>query len=383
MKKILVVHNNYRDLGGEDIAVRNEINYLKKYYEVETLFFSNNIKSLINDSISLIKSNNPKSNLKIELLIKKFKPDIVYIHNTWFKASLGIFNTLNELGIKTVVKLHNFRYYCTKSYLSKDHFGSKEFCSACGARRNSIGFFNKYYKESIFKSLAVLRYGKKYFNILKNNKLDLFVLTDFHKKFLVDLGIDKKKVTVFPNYLDTNLAVEELRNSKGDYLIYAGRISEEKGVEELIKAFLKTDVKNLKLKIVGTGPSLSSLKKVYKNKKIEFIGQISNNEVLDLISKSRAVVTATKLFEGQPTLLCESSSLGVPSIFPEVGGIKEFYPKDYKLSFKQFDYDDLTNKIKLLENTSELELIGKENQEFINNYLNKDRLKNIFKIVHD
>ena len=104
MKKILVVHNNYRYLGGEDIAVQNEINYLKKYYEVETLFFSNNIKSLIKDSISLIKSNNSKSNLKIDLLVKKFKPDVVYIHNTWFKVSLGIFKILNELDVKTVVK---------------------------------------------------------------------------------------------------------------------------------------------------------------------------------------------------------------------------------------------------------------------------------------
>ena len=62
---------------------------------------------------------------------------------------------------------------------------------------------------------------------------------------------------------------------------------------------------------------------------------------MQIISKSIAVVTATKLYEGQPTLLCEASGLGVPSIFPDTGGIFEFFPKNYPLSFKKFDHLDL------------------------------------------
>ena len=43
--RILFVHNEYLEIGGEDIAVQNEINYLKEYYEVNELIFSNNIKN--------------------------------------------------------------------------------------------------------------------------------------------------------------------------------------------------------------------------------------------------------------------------------------------------------------------------------------------------
>ena len=39
MKKILLVHNTYKYLGGEDIAVTKEIEFLKKHYQVETLIF--------------------------------------------------------------------------------------------------------------------------------------------------------------------------------------------------------------------------------------------------------------------------------------------------------------------------------------------------------
>ena len=42
-----------------------------------------------------------------------FKPDIVYIHNTWFKANLGIFDILKKENVEVVLKIHNFRFACT------------------------------------------------------------------------------------------------------------------------------------------------------------------------------------------------------------------------------------------------------------------------------
>ena len=54
MKKILIIHNKYREVGGEDIAVENEINLLKKSYEVKVLYFNNNFQSFINTLISFL-----------------------------------------------------------------------------------------------------------------------------------------------------------------------------------------------------------------------------------------------------------------------------------------------------------------------------------------
>ena len=62
----------------------------------------------------------------------------------------------------------------------------------------------------------------------------------------------------------------------------------------------------------------------YKLKNVDFLGNMKNEEVLSLINRSKGVVTATKLLEGQPTLLCEASMLGVVSIYPKAGGISEF-----------------------------------------------------------
>ena len=78
------------------------------------------------------------------------------------------------------------------------------------------------------------------------------------------------------------------------------------------------------------------------------------------IKTSRAVITATKLFEGQPRVLLEASSFGVPSIYPKFGGMVDFFPTEYKLSFNQFDYVDLQNKIMMLHDS---ELLSRESEE--------------------
>ena len=114
---------------------------------------------------------------------------------------------------------------------------------------------------------------------------------------------------------------------------------------------------------------------------IEIIGEVPNDKVLDYIENSKAVVTATKLFEGQPTLLCEASMLGVPSIFPNTGGVLEFFPQDYIYSFEQFNYEDLKEKINLLSNLELLEIEGKNNKDFILDILDRDNLIEDFKKI--
>ena len=77
MKKILVVHTNYQTLGGEDVAVDNEVELLKENYEVETLYFSNNINQYLSQLISFIFNRNKGSEKRLKKILSEFKPDIV------------------------------------------------------------------------------------------------------------------------------------------------------------------------------------------------------------------------------------------------------------------------------------------------------------------
>ena len=90
MEKILIIHNNYQDIGGEDIAVENEIKLLSKYFDVRVIYFSNNINNFIKQFFYFLINRNLESEKLLEKEISEFNPDFAYVHNTWFKASLGV-----------------------------------------------------------------------------------------------------------------------------------------------------------------------------------------------------------------------------------------------------------------------------------------------------
>ena len=375
MKKLLLIHNNYRQQGGEDIAVLNELELLEKNFKVKTLFYENKIKSIF-DIIAFLTLSNRSVNKDLIHVINEFQPDLVYIHNTWFKVSLGIFKILKKKKIRTLIKIHNFRYHCTQSGKPKIHLNNDAFCQACGF--DGSAYFNMYYSNSFLKSLYGIYFGKKYLKVIKDDYFLLAVLTEFHKKFLETNYKRKNKVYVIPNYLKEN---QNNRIEENDYFIYAGRLSVEKGINELIESYLNSDLKDKTLKIVGDGPELTKIKNKYEVGNVEFLGQLPNNETIDLILGSKGVISATKLYEGQPTLLCEASLNGKISLFPDSGGIKEFLPINYDFLFKQFDYQDFTDKLNKLNEDETRQQSSKEAKEFIRSKLDPHILINHFKEI--
>ena len=383
MKKILLIHNRYRNLGGEDIAVASEAEILKKHYDVKEIYFSNMDTSYIKLIILLFSGRNRKSEDVIRKAIIEYSPDLIYIHNTWFNISLDIFKIIQGFNIPIFLKIHNFRYYCTSTLSFKKHLKNEKYCPACGLKNKKTKIFNLYFENSLLKSLLMNRYGLKYFEIIKNSKLKILVLTDFHKRFLNKLGVAENKILVQQNFIPKIQSEPSSEKSKEQkkFIVYAGRVSKEKGVEELIKTFLDCDFRDVDLKIIGEGPNQEQLNKKFRNDNIHFEGLLNNKDVKNIISKSIGVVTATKLYEGQPTLLCEASSLGKISIFPDSGGIKEFFPLKYEYCFVSDDYGDLKQKLlSLVENSNNLE-IGRRNKEFIEQLLNENNLLNNFEMI--
>ena len=219
------------------------------------------------------------------------------------------------------------------------------------------------------------------FGGFKSEDLNIFVLTNFHKEYLRNLNIKTKSIYTQPNFMNFENNIQSLK-PKNEFT-YAGRISKEKGISELIKSFKDSNLKDYVLNIIGTGPMLKQLSdenQIYPN--IRFYGEIDNSKVIEIIKNSKAVVTSTKMYEGQPTVLCEASVNKIPSIFPNFGGISEFFPVDYDLSFKQFDYQDLTQKF-VYASKNDLSEYGSKNYEFLKSKLNEDFLIKRFNLILD
>lgn len=371
--KILIVHNKYSQIGGEDINIDREIKLLESEYVVESFIYKNLDQSLVSNIKSLAFNSNNSVNVAFLKKLKEFKPDIVYVHNTWFTINLGIFSILKKLNIDTVIKLHNFRFDCAEG----NHLRNSKLCHDCdGTRLNGIK--NRCYQNSYVMSALATKYGLNYFNILKNSNFKILVLSEFHKEYLIQKGIDREKIFKYFNPLAILEPIEHSLVDKNQ-LIYAGRIDNSKGLDLMIDSFLKTEL-TYNLKLIGEGSMLQSLKEKYKNySNIIFTGRMDNTETRKEISLSRASLFTSYMYEGQPVFLCESSELKVPSVFPDIGGIKEFFPKNYPLSYEYNSQSDLVKKLKLLSDDKLMAKCQNLVSEHILKLLNNETLLNNFK----
>lgn len=366
MKKILVINTKYKNFGGEDASILDELKFLRVHYEVDYLEYDNGSKITLFDLIAFVTNSNKKSNNILINKLTTFNPDIVYVQNTWYKSNLGIFKILEKANIKTILKIHNFRFECTSSFNINHHLNEKNYCPKCGLVKDNLIFFNKYFRNSYIKSFFVNLFGKRYLYLLKNNNLKILVLNNLYKNRLNELGIDNNKIATFYNPIA--IPNKSFYNSNSDYVVYAGALTTEKGIYQLLDTWDNIE-NNLKLYVIGTSSIEDYLKERYSSQNIEFLGFKSNNEVLDYIKNSRAVITATRLYEGQPRLLTEASIYSVPSIYPSSTGMNEYFPKNYKFKFEQFNYSNLEEIIKKLQNEKLLNTESKRVREHITELL--------------
>jgi len=219
--------------------------------------------------------------------------------------------------------------------------------------------------------------------ILKTySKVDVFISPS---RFLIDKFREynfKGVMEYLPNPL-VNFKADGSNALEDGYILYFGRLSSEKGVSDLIKAYLTSKV-NLKLKIAGAGPEEESLKEMARNnKKIEFLGWNNDQDLKKLINGSLFVVVSSRWYENAPYSVVETMSMGKTVLCPDLGGLKEMVIEgETGFHFKPLDYIDLSNKIKyLVENKDKLAMVGQTGQKIVNSKNSKDKyIKNLLNI---
>lgn len=377
VENLLIIHNKYLNFGGEDSNYTLEVENLSKNYNVIEFSIINSVKITLKDIINIFQLSNRRVNKEIKRLIIANNIQHVYVHNTWYKINLGIFKLLNTLNINVILKIHNFRFDCIES----NHFRNGKVCHDCSIENRLPGIKNRCYKQSFFKSLLITRYSKKYFKIIKAMPLKIFVFSSFHKNYLISLGVDEEKIRIQPNFIRIEKK-ENKYNQESDYATLIGRIEKGKGIEALIEQFLDSQYKKLTLFVLGDGELRLSLEKKFKNyNNIKFLGQISTTNVNLLLKNAKFNLFGSLMYEGQPMVLMEASTLFIPTIVPLNGGIKEYFPPEYKLFFEINNLKSLKNLLDLINDNLLLES-SRQLSEFISkNYSYKSMIEKFKKNI--
>lgn len=379
--KILLIHNYYQQTGGEDVVVHSEKKLLQSFgHQVFLTKFDNqdidSTISKVKNAFSLPFSNSSKNIIIKD--IKKFCPDIVHVHNFFPQITPSVYDACLKTGVPVVQTLHNFRTICASATFMRKH----KVCEKCLTSSPYWAAFHRCYRNSFAGSLAVARMIS-YHNreMTWKKKINHFIaLTNFGKEKFKEAHFAEHKISVKPNFIEVFSDSQTFSHPKRERTaLFVGRLSHEKGINTLIKAWEKID---FRLEIAGDGPLFEDYKK-FESKTIKFLGQISKKKVQEKMKASSFLIMPSIWYETFGLVIIEAFANGLPVIASKMGSMEEIIENGKTgLLFEPGNPIDLANKINELISSPKLikQMSLNAHNEYIEKYTPKQNYAMLMKI---
>lgn len=340
--KVLMVHEYYRQAGGEDKVFEKEKQLLKKegIDVIEYTWHNSKINMGELKNIFLNKGISAQVYNELKKIIKSERVDVVWCHNLYPYLLMSVYQAAKDSNCKLIHTLHNYRLICLNATFY--NYQKQKICTLCLEKSFRRGLFVNC-SANILKKIIAYNFVYNFWANEAYEKVDKFVvLTKFAYDIFKKIGIPEHKLFIKPNFIFEDEV--DMPRGVGDYALFVGRLTYEKGILDLINAmnYVKRDIKLL---IVGNGYLEALIRKVldkYKLTNVHLIGWKSPDEVAKIISNARLLILPSKWYEGFPMVILEAYSKGRPVLAHNVGGIKEIVFPDVNgwlvnnLSAKEF-----------------------------------------------
>lgn len=354
--KICIVHNFYQQPGGEDTVFYSEKRLLEENgHQVVTYTRHNNE---IQEYSTLEKLwlvprtiHNGKTQREFQTFINAENPDVIHSHNTFPLISPAIYNVGNAANIPVIQTLHNYRYFCPSGIFYRDN----KVCEDCAGKSFPWpAIKHRCYRNSSVQSMTVAAMlGAHHYLRTWERKIDrLIALTRFEQQKFIQAGFSEEKVIVKPNF--TYREPLEIR-TPDNYAVFVGRLSREKGVGTLIRAW--QNIHGLNLKIIGDGDLKSELETLCAGENIpnvEFLGRKTPDEVQEIVSRAYCLVFPSEWYETFGLVAVEAYACGVPVVASRLGVMEEIVSENETgLLFQAGNSHDLAETVSQLHNQPE------------------------------
>ncbi len=362
--KILLIHNAYQQPGGEDVVVAAETTLLRERgHQVVTYFRSNHELEQISKprQLLLVKDiiHSEHSKRDVHELLKREEPDLVHVHNTFMMISPSIYTACYELDVPVVQTLHNFRLLCPGWTLARNG----EVCEECIDRGLWRSILHGCYRDSHFMSAAIaLMLQVHRYRGTWDDQVDSYIaLSDFARRKFIEGGLPASKLHVKPNFVTPDPGERE---KPGDYALFVGRLSHEKGISTLLAAWEKLHSR-IPLMLVGEGPLRESLEAEAAARNLRgvtFKGWLPATETRIAMKNASFTITPSICYEGFGMSIIESFACGTPVLCSALGGMQEIVD-DHRtgLHFAPGDADELASRVEWAwAHPSRLASMGKE-----------------------
>lgn len=284
------------------------------------------------DGFSLVYNREAKR--KFDQLVREFEPDIIHLNLVHRQLTFSILDAQSARGIPVVYTAHDYISVCP-NYTMMDNKGNV--CEDC-----LKGSFLPCLKKSCVKrsraksALATFEAAYLKHRAMYNRFDRVIAPSDFMKAKLVEGGFDSAQVIKMQNFAspiimdqarkETDLGLRHREQS----ILFAGRLSKEKGVDVLVRAFLKIADEipsEWRLVIAGDGSEHIALEALLEDKRnahrVNLVGFLDAKKMREAMGRSALSSISSRWRENMPYSVIEAFAAGTPVIGTRIGGIPE------------------------------------------------------------
>ena len=302
---------------------------------------------------------------KIQKVLEDFKPDIVHLNNIHFHLTPSIIEACQEENVPVYWTVHDFQLMCPNHLL----YHHNHVCTLCldedykhcitgrcihdSLPKSVIGAIEAYHyrKKKLYNYVSMYICPSRFMtdkvvNFLRNRMLaEIGTKANIYDYYEIEQKISGKRIVFLQNFLE-KINYED--TVKEDYVLFFGRVAEEKGIEQLVSA--AKSLPNVRFKVAGNGPEVYRLKNIPN---IECVGFKTGEELYRLISRAEFVLYPSVWYENCPLSIMEALSLKVPVITYNAGGMAELVENDVT-GYTVNNQKELVERIKTLHESKEI-----------------------------
>ncbi len=259
---------------------------------------------------------------QIERLIIREQPDIAHLHMIDHQLSPSILHALKKCRIPVIQTIHQYKLVCPNYRLYNPRTG--KICEKCLHGSFYHPIIERCHKDSAAAGLllAIESYAHRWMKIYENN-VDVFhVPSRFMGQKMREAGIANGKIRHLPYTIKMDKFKPHFTSKP--YVLYFGRLSDEKGILTLLRAML--DAPEIPLQVAGDGPQEAELKSFAQQQgmgHVSFLGKKSGEELARLVQEARFIVVPSEWYDNSPLVIYESMAYGKPVIAARLGGMPE------------------------------------------------------------
>lgn len=373
--RVLFVHSKYAQRGGEDEVYEAERDLLRGHDHCVTEYVQDNsdipTQHALKVGIRTIWSEGDYK--RIRALILETKSELVAVHNIFPLISPSVYYAARAEGVPVVQTLHNYRLICPSATLLRE----RQVCGDCVGRsvpwpavQHACYRGNRILTSAVAGMISVHRLLGTWDNLVTR----YIALTDYMKAQYVEGGFAADKIVVKPNFTPDTKPGE----GQGNFFVFAGRLSVEKGVATLLRAW-ELAKPDCELHILGNGPEEMNLRaQAASMPTVRFLGEQSRARVQQEMGDAIAVVVPSIWPEPFGLSIIESFSKGTPVLATDIGGITSLVrPNRGGFLFAREDVAGLArllvdqNRLRAMRNSArqeyELRFTAEQNYQLLEN----------------